>query len=279
MTWLLVIQRCQDAIKLLTERRSAGPLIVHKINAYQPPKDKTTSPLLRAPPIRLPFTTPGVRSETDTNFKRCCEILLYKVGIEKNLSTGEAPKRSLVVPPKDVVAAFSNPSSSELFPAAQLAQSRTFGTQTDKDLIRCNECLRRKGILYAQVGVQTGKEMSVNFSVSTQVTEADFYSMIPKTQSLASLTPAQLLGKSMVPDQKVNMDQLRASINRINSQTKYVPSTPPPPQMNFQNPPMPEPSYPSPLFGQQLFAPNVPARPQYNQRRGGYNNINNNKRF
>lgn len=270
--WLLVIQRCQDAIKLLTERRSAGPLIVHKMTAHQPPKDKTTSPLLRSPPIRLPFTTPGAPNETDTNFKRCCEILLYKVGIEKNLSTNEVSPKSLDVPPKDVVAAFSNPSSSELFPT----RSRTFGTQTDKELIRCNECLRRKGILYAQAGAQT--EMSVNYSVSTQVTEADFYSMIPKTQSLASLTPAQLLGKSVVPDQKVsvNMDQLRASINRINSQTKYVPSPPPPPQMTFQNPPMPEPSYPSPLFGQQLFAPNVPARPQYNQRRGGYNN---NQRF
>lgn len=266
MTWLPVIQRCQDAIKLLTERRSSGPLIVHKMNPYQPPKDKTTSPLLRAPPIRLPFTTPGASSETDTNFKRCCEILLYKVGIEKTLSTDVDRKKSLAVPPKDVVATFSNPST----------QIRTFGTQTEKELIRCNECLRRKGILYAQVGVQTGEEMNLNFSVSTQVTEADFYSMIPKNQSLANLTPAQLLGKSMVADQKVsvNMDQLRASINRINSQSnKYHPSPPPPPQMNFQNPPMQEYNNSAPLFGQQLFAPNVPpARPHYNPRRGGYNN-------
>lgn len=261
MTWLLVIQRCQDAIKLLTERRSAGPLIVHKMNAHRPPQDKTTSPLLRSPPVRLSFTTPGAPNETDTNFKRCCEILLYKVGIEKDLSINEDP---LEVPPK----------------AIEPVRSRTFGTQTDKEMIRCNECLRRKGILYAQAGVQTGKEMGANFSVSTQVTEGDFYSMIPKTQSLASLTPAQLLGKSAVPEQKVsvNMDQLRASINRINSQTKYVPTPPPAPQVTFQNPPMPEPSYPSTLFAQQLFAPNVPARPQYNQRRGG-GGYNHNQRF
>lgn len=281
-----VIQRCQDAIKILSERRFTGPLVVHKTDLYQSSKDMTMSPLLRKPIIQFPFTTPGLKKSSELDFAKCCETLLHRIGIEKNLSSFKEPEKpKVLIPPKEVPK-LPKVSKVEKAPPVYVPQStysdisipvkaitKTLSTQTDKELSSCKECLRRKGILYANCGVQAGSP-ALTFSVSTQVTEADFYSMIPRTQSLASLTPAQLLGKqSMLTNQSV----------------RKVPSPPPPPVFHY----VPAPSshvemgqpLPQALYSQTFIPSLMQIRPNFGEnqnkpnfadsRRGGYSN----KRF
>ncbi|XP_066145412.1 muscle M-line assembly protein unc-89-like [Euwallacea fornicatus] len=278
-----VIQRCQDAVKILNERRFSGPLVVQKSSSYACSTDMTMSPLLRKPLVQLPFTTPGIKTSGDVDFKKCCEFLLYRIGIEKRLvkceDTAQIPLRE--TPKKDVNSLPKSHGKLFLDPSVAIkSSSKSFSTQTDKELSRCQECLKRKNVLYSNCAVQAG-EVLLKFSVSTQVTEADFYSMIPKTQSLASLTPAQLLGKqSMIPDAfRVNsstIDQLRASVNRLNNaQGRYVPSPPLPPPipMQFVNPPMSmfTPQQPLPFRHPSVNPPNIRPPNYYNEDRRKWN--------
>lgn len=266
MTWLPVIQRCQHAVKILNERKFTGPLVVEKTNSYEYSKDMTVSPLLRKPIVQLPFTTPGVKISRDLDFARCCEVLLHRVGIEKRLVSQIKHENDIVnVPPKEVTQKDTPPlilytkQYSETPPIKII--TKTLSTQTDKELSSCKECLRRKGILYANSASQAGSPV-VTFSVSTQVNEADFYSMIPRTQSLASLTPAQLLGKQSMITNSSNYDLSRVNRNMGPQdnmpRARQVPSPPLPPVFHFSPPS--ESSYPPPLFSQTSLSSILQAR-------------------
>lgn len=221
--WLAVIQRCQHAIKVLNEQKFSGPLVVYKTASQGNLQDVTVSPLLKKPIGQLPFTTPGMEV-FPMDFKECCTLLLTNVGVTRRASVSE--QVALKEPPRTP----SVPSASFFNPPSLAINS--LGTQTDRDFSSCRECLRRLSTLLVSNGVQTGGA-ELTFSVSTQVSESDFYSMIPKTQSLASLTPAQLLGKQLVKDQTRS------------SRLSRLPSPPPAPFIRSQNSP-----YGSSLFNQ-----------------------------
>lgn len=287
-----VIQRCHEGVKILNEKRFSGPLVVHKMELHQTSKDMTMSPLLRKPIIQLPYTTPGLKKTNEVNFTKSCEMLLQRLGIEKTFTSHKETEKSKITPPKEAPQkeiappVFSNKPNYFEAPTPIKAITKASSTQTDKELSSCKECLRRKGVLYAHCGIQAGSP-TLTFSVSTQVNEADFYAMIPKTQSLATLTPAQLLGKqSMITDHSRGSRTVstQENMSRANFQ---VPSPPPPPLLHFfppREPLFPQP--PQPLFNQPPMPPSIPSllqvrpnfsdnQPNFSDNRRGYSN----KRF
>ncbi|KAH1026994.1 uncharacterized protein LOC109540838 [Dendroctonus ponderosae] len=222
-----VIQRCQNAIKILNEQKFSGPLVVYKTASQENLQEVTVSPLLKKPVGQLPFTTPGMEV-FPKDFKECCVMLLTKVGVTSGPSGGEQvplrePSRTRSMASKLPPSWFCNPPSPAI---------NSMSTQTDREFSSCRECLRRRSTPLTNSAVQTENPV-LTFSVSTQVSESDFYAMIPKTQSLASLTPAQLLGKQLV------VDQARSS------RLSRLPSPPPAPFIRSQNNP-----YGSSLFNQ-----------------------------
>ncbi|XP_050300067.1 uncharacterized protein LOC126738675 [Anthonomus grandis grandis] len=254
-----VIQRCQDAIKLLNQKRFTGPLIVQRTDTHECSKDKTISPMLRKPIIRLPFTTPGMTNSSEINFTKCCEMLLRRVGIDKNSSELKKPDKLPETSSKQIVKTEAPPTAIASSPSEPKSPiktlSKSISIQTDKELSICKDCLKRKGILYSNCGVQSGNPM-LTFSVSTQVTEADFYSMIPKTQSLASLTPAQLLGKQSISDfTKMSSGSFESRHGRnmtaqevLTRARQTVPSPPAPPFMHTTPASLQTESYPQSLL-------------------------------
>ncbi|XP_060532420.1 uncharacterized protein LOC132705672 [Cylas formicarius] len=199
-----VIQRCQDVIRMLSSNRKfVGPLVIRKTDGVPSLTNKNISPLLRKPIIQLPFTTPGLKKSNENEFTKFCTMLLHRVGIEKMPELKEESKMKPKVPietkqVKHVPKVQPAPSIvPQLYSQTMSKVERNAsGSQTDPELSACKECLRRKDINFESTGVQCGAPM-LTFSVSTQVNESEFYSTIPKTQSLASLTPAQLLGRQM----------------------------------------------------------------------------------
>ncbi|KAJ8934243.1 hypothetical protein NQ314_013489 [Rhamnusium bicolor] len=205
-----VIQRCHEAIKILgsAEKKYTGKLVVHRTDNYKMSTDTNMSPLLRKPMVRFPFTQIQPRVEQIVSFTTFINNLLQKLGlmketvvdVEKDVppNVGIAPTpRALSPPPPPLI------THNRIMIPTEIRGSNRFNklgnNQLSKmiqtDVSKCESCEKRKKIIYKSSAAQCGGD-STTFSVSTQVTEDDFYPKSQKTQSLASLTPAQLLAKS-----------------------------------------------------------------------------------
>ncbi|KAF7269466.1 hypothetical protein GWI33_017517 [Rhynchophorus ferrugineus] len=234
-----VMRRCQAAIRMLSER-PAAELSVHKSEEYRRLADEKTSPLVRRLGVRFPFTTPTEKNEQDARFAVLCRNLLRRVDAEVEAETAAGTP---AVPVSDYDDAFLDR------PRMSTCEA---GAQTDLSLMTCGECKRRGKILLADSTTQTS--YPGHFSVGTNVTEADFYATIPKTQSLASLTPAQLLGKlavlgeigaSRVPEREgIGRNRMHDAPSRYENPRRFSPQ---PPSAASARPP-----------GQSRISPNAP---------------------
>ncbi|KAJ8956188.1 hypothetical protein NQ318_020740 [Aromia moschata] len=217
-----------EAIKFLegNEKKYTGKFVVQPTDNYKVSELKNKSPLVRMPPVTFAFTQPQIKKEQKASFTGFINDLLQKVGLMREAVVDvdkEPPQnacipataKKLTPPPPPLITANKN-TYKELQPSKPRFGSnvaRLGANQLSKmvqtDVFRCESCEQRKRILHVASGVQCGG-VSASFSVSTQVTEADFYAKIPITQSLASLTPAQLLAKSAKYGRGVEMDDFDA---------------------------------------------------------------------
>ncbi|XP_030763714.1 serine/arginine repetitive matrix protein 1-like [Sitophilus oryzae] len=295
------IQRCQEAVKILSEKRFSGPLLITKTDTYKPPiDDQRVSPLLRRPVVLFPFTTAGPKRKPEFEVKHRCKSLLERLGAKNttsNLIVVQSDRKAPAAPkitevPKKEFVQFKHKLESYNKPAPPKIPviTKSFSTQTDRELSICRECFHRKGILYANCGVQTGNPV-ITFSVGTQVYESDFYSMIPKTQSLASLTPAQLLGKQLMTGDNArnkNLDVFglhQGNRPSLHESRSFLPFTnPTAPAQSFQNnsgdsryPPPPPPPLLSSFFMSNMNQnTQTPFNSDHNRRGNSYNS---NQRF
>ncbi|XP_018570405.1 uncharacterized protein LOC108910321 [Anoplophora glabripennis] len=208
-----VITRCHEAIKILEsrEKKYSGKLVVHKTNKYKVNTGKYLSPLKGSPPVQFPFTDPTISIEDQKNvFTNFVNDLLRKLGMLNDTvvdvddeetpnvkaTKEEAPSR-FSPPPPPLITPIKKPVSKDIKNVRynKIVETNRLCKMVQTDVFKCENCEKRKKILYRSTAMQTSNS-SVTFSVSTQVTEEDFQPRIPKTQSLAALTPAQLLAKS-----------------------------------------------------------------------------------
>ncbi|CAG9863208.1 unnamed protein product [Phyllotreta striolata] len=179
-----VISRCQDAIKYLesSEKKLYGPLIVRKSSAPKPSPNKHKSPLLRTAELRLPFTEiPKSGEDHRADFTGYIDGLLRHLGL--------ADDDDVVIVEEDA------PPAPSISSARRRPDVASKWAQTEAP--RCQECERRKNTKRRSVGTQCGAD-GVSFSVGTQVSDDDFGDALPRSRSLAALTPAQLLARSGV---------------------------------------------------------------------------------
>lgn len=208
--WIPVITRCHDAIKILEngERKYSGRLVVHKTNKYKVNTGKYLSPLKSLPPVQFAFTNPIISEEEQKNtFTNFVNDLLQKLGLLKDTVVNvddeepDAPTRNVISnfspPPPPLITPIKNPVLRDVKPVRynNFVETNRLSKMVQTDIFKCENCEKRKKILYRHASMQTTNP-PVTFSVSTQVTEEEFQPRIPKTQSLAALTPAQLLAKS-----------------------------------------------------------------------------------
>lgn len=184
--------------------------MVHKTNKYNAPAGKNISPLKSAPPVQFKFTNPMISvEEQKSSFTNFINELLQKMGLLKDavVSVEDEESSDLAANP-DALPKFSPPPPPLITPIKNpipieqntirynsFVDSGRFSKMVQTDIFKCETCEKRKKILHRSTAVQAS-DSPITFSVSTQVTEEDFQPKIPKTQSLAALTPAQLLAKS-----------------------------------------------------------------------------------
>lgn len=201
-----VISRCQEALKFLSnEKQFSGRLCVYAERAV--PESRKWS-VLRPPPT-LPYTTSKMVNEN--SFTHVLNRLFRFVGVDKSLPLDENDLElakdggeDLVAPPAPTITPQKQPHPRQQqqqvkkLPNVQpLKTVSMLGTKflmkmVQTDPVKCEACQLRNSIKHETVGVQCGESSSV--SVGTQVCEEDISPK--KKQSLAALTPAQLLGKS-----------------------------------------------------------------------------------
>lgn len=212
---VLVISRCQDTIKLLNQSNQVrGKLkIINTQRPEKPQRIENQSPLLLKTPIEFDYTTKKNFKES-TSFRHCLEKILTKVGVKKDkaIEVISSDSETEIDVPKPPIFSTKVDTPIKLDPPKK---PMMIYKSTQTETVRCEECFRRKGIIKFSAGVQCVKE-SVDCSV--QVCEADIViETIPTNQSLASLTPAQLMGRSEknIPRNPLNFEPPR---NRINDQ-------------------------------------------------------------
>lgn len=199
--WIAVITRCHDAMKILAsrEKKYTGPLKVYSTNKYQLQSERFTSPLKISPPVTFTFTNPETPpKEEEKAFATFIDDLLQQLGLVKEEPEVKIKKENL--PDVFIVEGRSTPKISPppppcITPAKNKPEKKQTSKLVQTDIFKCEDCERRKKILYRTTGCQAEDSM-ITFSVSTQVTEEDFQPKMPKSQSLAAMTPAQLLAKS-----------------------------------------------------------------------------------
>ncbi|XP_045478966.1 stress response protein NST1-like isoform X2 [Harmonia axyridis] len=181
-----VLSRCQDFLKELTgDKKSNGKLKVTKTNHLPNKLEQNASPLLRQKPLKFSFNTPL----SDNNYQDILNRALIKTGVvttvidlvDDDQETGS---------PISAVAKKKVPFDLTTEPSKSMSMKMC---QTDP--VKCEDCEKRKEIQYRSIGTQCGE--SERYNVGVQVVEEDIInSRIPKNQSLAHMTPAQLLGRS-----------------------------------------------------------------------------------
>ncbi|CAG9835263.1 unnamed protein product [Diabrotica balteata] len=198
-----VIRRCQDAIEYLEQRENkfSGPLLIQRKPKPNYNPEQFQSPLKKSVQLKIPFTEVPTPANQKNAFGEYIQKLLDQLGlteevivIDDHISDGEASIKNKSSPPPAPIVSPQKPKPVEVTKSNSYVKNRLQKLiQTDPYV--CKSCDERKRKLVKSVGVQC-PPTSFSFSVSTQVREEDFYDAIPKNQSLASLTPAQLLGRS-----------------------------------------------------------------------------------
>ncbi|KAK9885540.1 hypothetical protein WA026_012291 [Henosepilachna vigintioctopunctata] len=195
-----VLSRCQDILKELTgDKKFGGKLIVMNTNKKQAELQvKNISPLLRKQPVRFSFSTPSKTAEKST-FQSNLNKALIKAGVISeviDLDSDENPALPLPKIGKKKNAAFGSKNVESSVKNVLMKMCQT-------DPMTCEDCEKRKGIQYRSIGIQCGE--SDRYNVGVQVCEMDLVSSkISKNQSLAYLTPAQLLGRGEATSTKVD---------------------------------------------------------------------------
>ncbi|XP_072388968.1 uncharacterized protein [Diabrotica undecimpunctata] len=199
-----VIRRCQDAIEYLEQRENkfSGPLLIQKKPKSNYNPEEFQSPLKQSFQLKVPFTEVPTPENQRNAFTEYIQKLLDQIGLPEEVividdhitSDGEASIQNKSSPSPAPIVFPQKPKSVEVTTSNSYVKNR-LQKLTQTDPYTCKSCDERKKKLVKSVGVQSASA-SFSFSVSTQVREEDFYDAIPKNQSLASLTPAQLLGRS-----------------------------------------------------------------------------------
>lgn len=173
--------------------------------------EKYMSPLLKSSHVKLPFTEVPKSEQYRSEFNSYIDNLLANLGLvddevividdaEPAPQETKRPQDAPPPPPPNISSGRKNDPK----PAFELYKLSKF-IQTDAP--GCFDCDRRKKISFKTVGTQCGND-GVMFSVGTQVSGDDFYirPTLPTSQSLASLTPAQLLATSGMSKPSRNFD-------------------------------------------------------------------------
>lgn len=206
-----VISRCQDVIKMLSnDKLFAGRLVVDtsKANSQQQQSKgnggdiKFQSPLRKIPIVRFQYTTTPAKSfELSDPYATILDKILKKIGVLREVINLD----DIVVDDNDF-----GPSAS----SSKSNNNKTISSDNDKVDYRkknsakkllknsssvsssCEECKKRKLLVYTEVGTQCVDKVEM-CTISTQVVEDDLNPPkgLLKGESIAALTPAQLLSK------------------------------------------------------------------------------------
>lgn len=152
--------------------------------------------------------------EQKNSFTKFINELLQKLGLLKDAVvsvdddepsdalTANLEVTSVFSPPpppliKPIKKSIKNPITNEITDVRynNFIENNRLSKMVQTEVFKCDNCEKRKKILFRSTAMQA-TDLPITFSVSTQVTEEDFQPRFPKTQSLAALTPAQLLAKS-----------------------------------------------------------------------------------
>ncbi|XP_044748672.1 zinc finger CCCH domain-containing protein 13-like [Coccinella septempunctata] len=180
-----VLSRCQDFLKEITgDKKINGKLKVTKNSHHLTRSEQNVSPLLRQKPFKFSFNTPL----SDNSYQEILNRALIKTGVVSeviDLVDEEDHDASINRATKRKVPFEGNPE-----PMKNMSMKMC---QTDP--VKCEDCEKRKAVQYCSIGIQCGE--SERYNVGVQVVEEDISNFkFPKNQSLAYMTPAQLLGRS-----------------------------------------------------------------------------------
>ncbi|XP_050504088.1 serine/arginine repetitive matrix protein 2-like [Diabrotica virgifera virgifera] len=200
-----VIRRCQDAIEYLeqSEKKFSGPLLIQRKAKSSSNPQQFQSPLVKSYQLKVPFTEIPTPAQQKIAFSEYIQKLMDQVGLteevividDHSFSDDETSTQNKSSPPPAPMVSPHKTHPVEITKSNNYVKNRLQKlVQTEPST--CKSCDERKKRLVKSVGVQTVSSASFSFSISTQVREEDFYDAIPRNQSLASLTPAQLLGRS-----------------------------------------------------------------------------------
>lgn len=205
--WIAVLSRCHDAIKILEshEKKFQGRFQLRRVSKPQPTtEEKYKSPLVKSAETKISFTEIPSKEKNKSAFTIHLNNLLRDIGLLNEVV-------EVIDDPEPIISSFV-PRGTSPPPAPNISRQKqnqkryeeppvriysdkhlTKMVQTDP-VPKCIDCEKRKKILHKTTSSQTGEMMT--YSVSTQVTEDELVQKIPKNQSLAALTPAQLLAQN-----------------------------------------------------------------------------------
>ncbi|XP_022912587.1 uncharacterized protein [Onthophagus taurus] len=196
-----VISDCQDVIKELAgEPKSSSRFTVRKLIKPEKIDHKHQSPLKKIPVVRFQFTNRSKTSEDSPTMASQLSKLLRKFG--KEFTFEDLPKTPSIEsrnsgtqspPPPPVIFETDKTPSTKI--SLINTPTHTMFTQTDR--YKCADCETRNAKVTASVPTQTNDSMT--FDVACQVSPEDFpkpKSILKNNQSLASMTPAQLLANA-----------------------------------------------------------------------------------
>lgn len=166
--------------------------------------DRYVSPLTKMSTLKIPFTEVPKKIQPKDSFTAFMNNLLSSVGLLDetviDLETNNEPSvtvnnisKSTSPPPAPLIS--NKHQKTEFESAPEKPKLQLFTKMTQTEIFKCADCEKRRKILYKTVGTFCGND-NMSYSVSTQVSDDDFHNKLPKNQSLAALTPAQLLAQT-----------------------------------------------------------------------------------
>ncbi|EFA02081.2 uncharacterized protein mkg-p [Tribolium castaneum] len=213
-----VISRCQDAIKVMSdERKFTGRLLVKSSPMEQINKNdvKYQSPLRRIPVVRFQFTTPSKTIEGMDGFSVAVDKILKSVGIVKESISNEVIETGQ----KSQNSSFADEDT-----AALTLKATMLGAKKE---VSCDECKKRKQKTFVEVGSQCADNKET-CAVGIQVNEEELTpTKVVKNESIAFLTPAQLLGKNKESDKNKESPTSPQKVEKKTPEVKKKPQPSP----------------------------------------------------
>lgn len=206
------------------ERKFSGrlqvkPSIESKVNKSDV---KFQSPLRRIPVVRFQFTTPPKIADEIDCFGVALDRILKKIGI-----ISETVNLDDSFDDGGVSNSVKEPIKSQLS-----GLKRTMNVETT---MSCEECKKRKLKVFTDVGSQC-VEANEMVSIATQVNEDELMAFkVTKNESLALLTPAQLLNKEKEKESAANENLEKEEEKLKDSNPTSENNTPSNSNKNFKN--------------------------------------------